>query len=264
MEGPQLLSHPEKAVWSQRKYQRHSVARDVAHFCGWQTLLKCVGCAQTEDEKNLIAFAFETGGRISEVLQLRTGMFTVMKGAKPPILIVNGMPLVKQYEKESEHVECLKCHSWNPKGTLNCQKCAENLLANGKKRFKTRLLRETRNEFVIRCDEPLAKIMLHAIVEHLHAKQPLIFLSPYTGKPRTRRWAYKVLRRIGDKAGTYLYPHRLRSERACHLGQSLKAESLLEWFSWESWSTAKRYSKKGALGLAQELGVEVKQATQTP
>ena len=264
MQDTLMTTHPERAVWSQRKYQRHSVERDVPHFCGWQLLLKCIGYAQNEDEKNLIAFAFETGGRISEVLQLRTDMFTAMKDAKPPILIVRGMPLVKQYEKESEHVECLKCHTWNSKGTLNCQQCGENLLANGKKRFKTRLLQETRNEFVIRTDEPLAKIMLSALVKHIDEKQPLIFLSPYTGKPRSRRWAYKVLRKIGDKAGTYLYPHRLRSERACHLGQSLKAESLLEWFTWEHWSTAKRYSKKGALGLAQELGVEVKQTPQTP
>jgi ribosomal protein L40E len=253
--------YPEKAVWLHRKYQRHSVERDVKHFCGWQILLKCLGIAKDQDEKNLIAFTFETGGRISEVLQLKTTMFNVVKDAKPPILVVQGMPLVKQYEKESEHLECLKCHTLNPKGISTCQKCGENLLMNGKKRFKTRLLVESRNEFVIRCDEPLCRVMLPELLQHMKKNQPLIFRDPKTGKSRNRRWAYRVLRKIGDKAGIYLYPHRLRSERACHLGNSPKAESLLEWFAWEHWNTAKRYSKKGAFGLAQELGVDVK-ATQ--
>lgn len=66
-----------------------------------------------------------------------------------------------------------------------------------------------------------------------------------------------MLRKIGKKAGIYLYPHKLRSERACHLASSLKADSLLEWFSWEDWKTAKRYAKKGAIGLARELGVQL-------
>jgi hypothetical protein len=72
--------------------------------------------------------------------------------------------------------------------------------------------------------------------------------------------AYRALRRIGDKAGIYLYPQRLRCERAYHLGKSLKAESLVEWFTWNNWSSAKRYSKKDVLGLAQELGVDIKEA----
>jgi hypothetical protein len=253
------MKYPEKAVWLRRKYHRHSVERDVPHFCGWKKLLDCVGQAGNEDERNLIAFTFETGGRISEVLQLRTSMFKPMKAAKPPILIVSGAPLVKQYEKTSEYVECLVCHSENPKGTLTCR-CGSNLLSDGRKRFKTKQLQESRNEFVIRIDEPLAKsIMVPALIKHLNEKQPLIFADPRTGQPRNRRWAYRVLRRMGDRANFPLWPHRLRSERACHLGGTLKAESLLEWFSWENWATAKRYSKRGALGLAQELGVELPQ-----
>jgi ribosomal protein L40E len=196
----------QKAVWNTRKYTRHSVEKDVKHFCGWAMLLKCVGCAETEEEKELIAFAFETGGRISEVLKLDCRMFHIVKDAKPPILIVRDAPLVKQWEKESEHIECLKCHTWNPKGTLNCSKCGENLLANEKKRFHTRLLNETRNEFVIRTDEPLARMMVSAIYKRMITKpyQPLIFRNAFSGKPLSRKWAYKVLRRIGDKAGIYL------------------------------------------------------------
>jgi len=244
-------------VWSTRKYSRHSVEDDVEHFCGWQVLLSLIGKATSKTQKWLIAFCFATGGRISEVLQLRTEMFELVKDAKPPILIVKGMPLVKKYKKESEHIECLKCHFWNPKGSRDCEQCANDLLKNGKRRYKTKKLHKTRNEFVIRLDEPTSKIVAKAILECLQNGQNLIFKSPYTSQPYTRRWAYKVLRRIGDRASFYLYPHKLRSERACHLASSLKAESLLEWFTWQSWQTAKRYAKKGALGLAKELGVKL-------
>jgi len=216
-----------------------------------------IGYANTEAQKNLIAFMFSTGGRVSEVLQLTTNMFHVMKDAKPPILIVQGMPLKKKYKKTGEYVECSNCHYKNAKGSVDCEKCGENLLKNGKRRFITDRLNKTRKEFVIRTDEPLAKIVIHTIIKRIEEEEPCIFKSPYTGRLYTRQWAYKVLRRIGKRIGTYLYPHRLRSERACHLASSLKAESLLEWFSWEDWKTAKRYAKKGALGLAREMGVEI-------
>jgi len=252
-----IVKHPEKAVWNTRKYHRHNVEDDVKSFCGWALLLKLIGCATTKSQKRLIAFAFATGGRISEVLQLQTTMFELVKNAKPPILIVRGMPLVKKYKKVGEFVECLKCHLWNPKGSIECEDCGENLLRNGRKRFQTEKLRKDRSEFVIRLDEPTSKIVATALIERMKENEPLIFKSPYSDMPYGRRWAYKVLRRIGDRAGVYLYPHKLRSERACHLGASLKAESLLEWFSWEHWKTAKRYAKKGAIGLAKEMGVQL-------
>ena len=68
----------------------------------------------------------------------------------------------------------------------------------------------------------------------------------------------QVLRRSGEQIGEYFYNHRLRSERASHLGRSLKAESLLEWFTWEKWETAKVYARKGPEKLAEEMGVEIK------
>ena len=254
LQKPQAF--PEKAVWLHRKYRRHSVERDVPHFCGWQLLLKCTGSARNEDEKKLLAFTFETGGRISEVLHLRTVNFRVVKGAKPPIIIVTNMPLAKRYHKVKELRECDQCGTLNPKGLTQCQKCGKNLF-EAKKRFQTEKDEVTRKEFVIRTDEPLARTVLKSVYDCMQRQQSLIFLNPETDKPFSRKWAYKVLRRIGAENGIYLYPHRLRSERASHLANSLKAESLLEWFSWESWDTAKKYARKGAFGLAKELGVEI-------
>jgi hypothetical protein len=183
-------------------------------------------------------------------------MFHVDKTVKPPIVIVRDMPLVKKYKKETEYIKCLKCHRASPKGTINCS-CGQNLPANGRKRFKTKTLSKTRAEFPIRVDEPLAQIMIRAIVKHMQGEQPAIFLSPRTHQLRDRRWAYRILHDIGQRSSVSLWPDRLRSERACHLAISLKAESLLEWFSWEDWRTAKEYAKKGPVGLAKELGVQV-------
>lgn len=247
---------PEKAVWLHRKYQRHSVERDVSHFCGWQKLLALVGSCKNNDEKNLVAFTFSTGGRISEVLELKTINFRVVKDAKPPIIIVTNMPLAKRYHKIKELRECDQCGFLNSKGLTQCVKCGKNLF-DSKKRFETVKDKVTRKDFPIRYDEPLARTVLKSVYDCAQANQSFIFLNKETGKPFSRKWAYKVLRRIGAENGIYLYPHRLRSERASHLAGSLKAESLLEWFSWESWNTAKKYARKGAIGLAEEMGVEI-------
>jgi hypothetical protein len=61
----------------------HSVENDVESFIGWKKLLEFAGKAETKHEKNLIAFTFETGGRITEVLRLRTVMFEVKKALNP-------------------------------------------------------------------------------------------------------------------------------------------------------------------------------------
>jgi hypothetical protein len=259
IDGIEICENPRsaKSVWGhERPYKRHAVDRDVEHFCGWKKLLTCLGNAKNENEKNLVAFTFATGGRISEVLALRTDMFQG-KQTVPPILIVRNMPLEKQYKKKEVYYECLSCRTANPRGTLACQKCGTSLFTNGKKRFKTEKLFEVRHEFPIRIDEPLSKTVVHTLAQHIRAKQPFIFLNRHTQKPFGRRWAYAVLRRIGVKSGIDLWPHRLRAERACQLSSVLRAESLLEWFSWEDWSTAKRYSKRGAVGLAEEMGVQV-------
>jgi len=236
---------------------KHSVEDDVESFIGWKKLLEFVGKAENPNERNLIAFTFETGGRISEVLQLRTDMFRVCKDTEPKVLIVEKMPLSKRYKKVKELRECSQCHFLNELGPTNCAKCSGTLWTS-KKRFETEKLDKNRKPFVVFCNEPLTQIMLRALVQHIRERQPFIFLNKNTKRPFTRVWAYKVLRRVGDATGIYLYPHRLRAERASHLGVSLKAESLLEYFSWESWKTAKRYAKKGPLGLAQEMGATVK------
>jgi len=278
----------EKAYWKTHKYKRHSVEKDVKTFCGWPLLLKLIGSCSKPIVKALIACLFETGGRVSEVLSLRVDMFQVNKQTQPPIIIVSGMPLFKRYEKVDTYLECLKCGAKNEKASNICVKCGSHDL---KKRFVTKRLEEVRNDFSIRADEPLAKIMVQHIVEVIENRKEeferlkqkclkenrkptqnetdymnklgYIFLNPLTMKPYTRKWAYKVLRKAGKEIGVYFYNHRLRAERASHLGRSLRAESLLEWFSWEKWETAKIYARKGPERLAEEMGVTIKPQPQT-
>ena len=273
----------EKSWWKTHKYQRHSVEKDVKTFCGWDILLELVEACGNPLEKALISFLFETGGRVSEVLSLTTDMFSIIEETKPPIIIVSGMPLRKRYRKIGEYFQCIKCESVIKKDSKACEECSSTEI---KRRFRTELRNEVRNDFSIRTDEPLAQIMLQHIkkVKETHdlMKEKLerkckrekrkrtidelsiieqtkfLFLNPQTMKPFSRKWSYNVLRRAGEQIGEYFYNHRLRSERASHLGRSLRAESLLEWFTWEKWETAKVYARKGPEKLAEEMGVELK------
>jgi len=58
-------------------------------------------------DKALIATAFETGGRIQEVLMLKKENFTVLEDR----IVVKDMPVVKRYEKVGERIE-----KWNGEG----------------------------------------------------------------------------------------------------------------------------------------------------
>ena len=87
-----MSKQPQKSVWSHRPYKRHSVKRDVRRFCGWSLLKKIVSLCRTDLERALVAFIFETGGRISEVLVLRKEMFTVRTDTDPPIIVVQNAP----------------------------------------------------------------------------------------------------------------------------------------------------------------------------
>jgi hypothetical protein len=153
--------HLEHVVWGPgRRYKRHSVETDVRRFCGWSTLLRWLGYAKNDDERVLLAFTFETGAQISEVLALSAGMFHVNRTLDPrsPIVVVSGIPLAKQYRKieGSEYLECSSCHLISPRGTLMCP-CEKNLLITGRRRWKTEKLREVRLDFPIMSTEPLVR-----------------------------------------------------------------------------------------------------------
>lgn len=247
------IKQPQKSVWGKgRKYKRHSVDKDFKKFSGFNVLKRIVDAAPTQLVRALIVFLWATGGRVTETLNLRKEMFMLHTDTDPPILVVSDAPLEKRYKKVAEYIECLQCGGLNYK-SKECSVCGTDIVANGQRHFITEKDKKNRNEFVIRLDDPFASIML----EWLKHCDDYLFLNYVTQKPYSRKWAYVHVRKIGDRLGVDLWPHKFRAERASYLGTHLKAESLLEWFTWESWATAKKYSKKGALGLARELGVKI-------
>jgi len=85
-----------------------------------------------------------------------------------------------------------------------------------------------------------------------------LFPSPLdVSKHISGKWAYAMISRTGDKPGMELWPHWFRAQRASQMftEYDLREASLLEWFEWTSWQTAKKYAKHGVLGLARKMGV---------
>lgn len=249
------LTQPQKAYWNTHTYKRHSVERDVKHFMGIENMRKIIESSPNELVKAFIAILFLTGLRTTEALNLRRSNFQVIENSNPPLLIVSGVLLEKRYEKVEEYFTCTVCGTNQPK-SRECLHCHCDLIANSARHFTTRKTEEEINEFPIPLNDPFCNVLL----AWLEKSKDYLFLSPYTAKPYTRVWAYMQVTRIGKQLNLELWPHRFRSERASQLGKRLKAESLMERFSWEDWATAKKYAKKGAMGLAEELGVKVNQA----
>lgn len=239
------LVYPSRSIWGEhsiqkRQLKRHSVERELRGFCGWPTLGRIVEASKTVSTHPLrnggfIAASFCTGGRVSEVLGLKPSMFSVYKGCKPWLVVVKEMPLLKRYEKTGEYED-----------------------AKGKKHYTTKRL-DTVRDFSFRVDEPLVKPLLQWVVYALEHQYEWLFPSPYKqGKPLGRKWAFWLVGRISGSTGLPIHPHWFRAMRASHLASeySLAESSLLEWFQWEKWETAKKYTKLGVLGLAKRMGVK--------
>lgn len=221
---------------------KHSVDKDVKEFCGWPTLKKIVTAAEADSylpqrDAGFIGACFCTGGRVSEVLGLRAHMVEVYKGCTPRLVVVKGMPLLKRYKKIGELVD-----------------------EKGDKHYETEPLTLTR-DFCFRSDEPMVKPFAVWVIHALNNNYDWLFPSPVkSGEPLSRNWAYWLVTRAGHKLGMELYPHWFRAQRASQLAvdYDLKEASLLEWFQWEKWETAKKYTKLGVAGMAKRMGVTFK------
>lgn len=80
--------------WSSHKYSRRSV-EEIQTFCGWDYLADLVEKTDNTRDQALIAFLFETGGRVKEVLSLEKRHFRF----EGNYIIVLAMPVIKRYEK---------------------------------------------------------------------------------------------------------------------------------------------------------------------
>jgi integrase len=238
--------------WSYNKYYRLNVKDYVESFCGWKPLIELVKTAFEDREQSFLSCLFLTGGRVSEVLQLKRENFEVRE--RDCVLIVRNMPLLKRYRKVEEEKT-----------------------PDSKRKWITERLIKTRKPFPISLHEPLTPILLKWLRQT--PENTWLFPSPYKrGKPLSRNWAYKFIRKLdknltqkqrqelgldkpfvkdGRKVSDrlHLWPHWFRSQRASQLVNDYGFEvlDLIDYFSWERSDTALTYARRGWRGLASKM-----------
>lgn len=192
----------------------------------------------------------QTGGRVREVLGLKTENFVVRQAEG--VVIVRDMTLEKRYKKVKEILD-----------------------ETGKRRWITEKISAKRKPFPIIIAEPLTSML----VEWLGQTGEWLFPSLYKDNlPLTRSWAYKLVRRLDlriseelrislglnkplvvnevkVKDRIHLWLHWFRSQRASQLVRDYGFEiiDLLKYFSWEKYETALHYAQKGWKDLAAKM-----------
>jgi len=231
--------------WASHEYKRSSVG-DLEGFCGWRPLLECIKHFSRERDRAFISTLFETGGRVSEVLQLRKENFEV---ADETWLLCRNMSLEKRYKKLHGYVD----HS-------------------GRQRWLTEKIDSVRRPFPIRLNEPLVQYLTEWLSK-LEQPSEMLFPSPVKpGKPLTRFWAYMLFSRMEKKLSKRLmqdlgfvnrkgesidsfYPHWFRAQRASQLAldYGFSSDDLINFFEWKNMGTALHYARLSWRGLATKM-----------
>jgi len=217
---------------------------EVEGFCGWEFLLSLTTVFDSPMYMGFIATLFETGGRISEVLQLTKTHFNL--NVHPRVVVVEHMPVLKRYEVVEKQPDPSK-----------------------KRGFKwvTEKKRDYRF-FPIKRDEPLVPYMLKWL-EDAPSKRLFGF---------SRVNAFLKLRRAGEilnrsipftrhrsrdrpLKSSEIFPHLLRAERASQLASeySFDVYGLRQFFGWKprKLDMAEKYASLDWKGLARRMGVDM-------
>jgi site-specific recombinase XerD len=187
----------------------------IESFCGWDYLLKLVEKCKSNRNKALISALFETGGRISEVLELKKDDFFIQK----PYVIVKAMIVLKRYKKIGEKID-----------------------SKGKRRWVTEK-KPGRRTFPIHTKEPLS-VFLIDYLKKIKSNQ-LFSLS--------RVQAYRIVRNLDDNIFPHWFRAQRASQLALEYGFSV--HDLIDFFSWKSLQTAIHYSRMGWKGLASKMNI---------
>jgi integrase len=242
---------------------KRAVSRDIlglrdlkSGFVGWEKLIEI--CSKIHSHKKIMqevfATAFLTGGRISEVLNLKKKNFRIEEDQ----IIVEGMRLLKRYEKTEEYIEW---RDKKPKGAFSkLYKFDEGSGRWYRKRYKTKLKREFRPAFSFPKREPLVPLLLRRLEEI--EDEELLFpslLKSYKNYPISRQLVNedfsKVIIGHDDQGEVHLYPHWLRAQRASCLISfyGMSVEEMMEWFGWSEAKTALMYAKFGVVALGRKM-----------
>jgi len=193
----------------------HRVDVDVKEFCGWDYLMRIIKRARKGEERALIATLFLTGGRVSEVLQLRRDHFDL---SNEKVILVKGMPVEKRFRKVGEY------------------KIGGKVKWDTVKEFDERT-------FPIMRSEPLVPTLLEWL-NGIHDKDKLLF-------DMSRTKAFYIVRDVEKD----LYPHWFRAQRASQLAAEygFDLHSLMDYFHWKDIQIALHYSRLGWQGLARKM-----------
>jgi hypothetical protein len=258
--------------WASHDYHRLNVKDYVEEFCGWKAIQQLTDYVYGERDKAFVVFLYMTGGRVTEVLNLHRSHFEIKESvwdtplheAEKAKILVRNMMLLKRYKKLGERIR-----------------------ADGKKGWTTQKIFAKRQTFPIMMNEPLVPIMIDWLHKHECTQEnpnPLLFTSPRrvakdgSALPLTKGWAYKLIRHtdkmlpkdlkmplgldvpemhnnVEINKCIHLWLHWFRSQRASQLvsDYGFSVMELIGWFSWESYDTALRYSKRGWRGLADKM-----------
>jgi integrase len=243
---------------------KRAVSRDIfglkdlkSGFVGWEKLISI--CSKISSHKKIMqeifATTFLTGGRISEVLLLRKKNFRIEEDQ----IIIEGMRLLKRYEKVEEYIEW---KNEKPKGAFaKLYKYDEKSKKWYRKRYKTVLRKEYRPAFSFPINEPLVPLLLRRLNE-IEDKEQLLFpslLKSYKDYPISRQLVHEDFSKVvighDENGEVHLYPHWLRAQRASCLISfyNMSVEEMMEWFGWSEAKTALMYAKFGVVMLGRKM-----------
>jgi integrase len=205
--------------------KKHKVKEDVREFCGYDFLIKLTETLGHPLYKALVALLFETGGRISEVLNLRKSNFVKQKN----YLEIREIPVLKRYRKIEK-------------------------ISDTSKKSGFHWITEKRREFRS-IPIPLSSPLIFYIIEYIQKLKDDEKLFPIT-----RQTAFNKIRQAGkvlDK-NLELYPHWFRAQKASQLASEYGFDvfGLQEFFKWVDSDMARHYASLGAKGLARRMGLE--------
>jgi len=217
---------------------------EVEGFCGWEFLLSLTTVFDSPMYMGFIATLFETGGRISEVLQLRKTHFNL--GLHPELIVVEHMPVLKRYEFVEKKPDPTRKRGF---------------------RWVTKKKRDYRF-FPIRRDEALVSYMLKWL--EMAPTDKLFQFSRVNAFLKLRK-AGEILNRsipftkhrFKDRSlrSSEIFPHLLRAERASQLASeySFDVYGLRQFFGWKprKLDMAEKYASLDWKGLARRMGVTV-------
>lgn len=240
------------------RHKRHSVARDVWGWVGWEYLNNLLSFFNKPWQKALFIMTFFTGCRISEALAIEGRMFDFE--TYKPFIVVNQVPVLKRYVKKQVIVETRPSLVGVPESHKHLWRYSPKDNLYWRKKYVTEKVPYFRNVII----PDLLKPNQYS-VKMLEYLRDYVSQRPGTVIPHTATAFYITMSRIAvppcskTSVPDRLYPHWLRAQRAAQLRMEWHLDylQLQDWFAWKDPSTISRYAKMGTEALIDMFKVKM-------